>query len=117
MKVRVTLMTENDVPVEKLGENPLEKIKGAWDTVISLLSALMDGDTCEVEKVEIMEDTPPTKVRAVAQGTWQKTPQSLLGEQCQCSVCGETFWGYMSKFPFCPNCGADMRAEGSGTDV
>ena len=54
------------------------------------------------------------KVRPVKKGEWQKTPQSLLGEQCQCSVCGQTFWGYMAKFPFCASCGANMRGKADG---
>ena len=38
MKVRVTLITENDKPVSMLGENPEVAIKRAWDLVLAMLS-------------------------------------------------------------------------------
>ena len=56
MKVRVVLITENDVPVEALGENPAEKIKRAWDAFFALNSLASDnGDKGYVEAVEIMD--------------------------------------------------------------
>ena len=57
MRVRVILMTENDVPVERLGENPLEKLKGAWDVAIALISTLSpDNESVYVERVEIVDE-------------------------------------------------------------
>ena len=57
MKVRVTLLTANDVPVEELGENPLEKIKGAWDLVIAFFSTLSpENESAHVERVELVEE-------------------------------------------------------------
>ena len=53
MKVRVTLMTENDKPVEVLGEDAEEKVKMAWDKLIGLLT-IVGKDTAYVESVEIL---------------------------------------------------------------
>ena len=53
MKVRVTLMTENDKPVEVLGEDAEEKVKMAWDKLIGLLN-IVSKDTAYVESVEIL---------------------------------------------------------------
>ena len=55
MKVRVTLMTENDKPVEVLGEDAEEKAKKAWDMLIGLLNRVSK-DTAYVESVEILRD-------------------------------------------------------------
>lgn len=57
MKIRLTIMTENDKPVENLGKNPEEKIKKVWDallTMISLMSA--NNDNAYVEHVEVVKD-------------------------------------------------------------
>ena len=55
MKVRVTLMTENDVPVSTLGDDPVRSIRTAWDFVVGLLRMQGDDDIY-VEKVEIVEE-------------------------------------------------------------
>lgn len=54
MKVRVTLMTENDKPVSDLGENPEEKIRKAWEFVCALLNMRGD-DRTTLERAEIVE--------------------------------------------------------------
>lgn len=54
MKVRVTIMTENDKPVSVLGENPEEKIKRGWELVLALLNTRSE-DKATLEKVEIVE--------------------------------------------------------------
>ena len=61
MKVRVTLMTENNVPIEKLGPNPEAKIKEAWEFIMTVMNAdaianSENGDRGYVESVEIVED-------------------------------------------------------------
>lgn len=56
MKVRVTLMTENDSPIEELGENPQEKIEHAWRIACMILTANSDGDICTLEKIEIVDE-------------------------------------------------------------
>ena len=55
MKVRVTLMTENDTPIETLGDNPEEKILTAWKAVCKMLTTLSDGDKATVESIEIVD--------------------------------------------------------------
>ena len=55
MKIRLTIMTENDKPVENLGNNPEEKIKKVWDTILNLISAMSESsDTAYVERVEVV---------------------------------------------------------------
>lgn len=54
MKVRVTLMTENDKPVSDLGEDPEEKIKRAWEFVVALLN-IRSEDSATLENIEIVE--------------------------------------------------------------
>lgn len=55
MKIRVTLLTENNKPVSVLGENPEAKIKQAWDLALTLIATLNPGDKAFVEKVEVVE--------------------------------------------------------------
>ena len=56
MKVRVTLITENDKPVSMLGENPEVSIKRAWDLVLAMLNleSKDPSDKAFVESVEII---------------------------------------------------------------
>ena len=56
MKIRLTVITENDKPVSILGENPEEKIKQAWDLVLTIIATLNPGDKAFVEKVEVIEE-------------------------------------------------------------
>lgn len=56
MKVRVVLLTENDVPVSKLGPNPEAKVRAAWEMLLNLSTLETDGrDRGVVESVEILE--------------------------------------------------------------
>ena len=56
MKVRVTLITENDKPVSMLGKNPEVSIKRAWDLVLAMssLESKDPSDRAFVEGVEII---------------------------------------------------------------
>lgn len=54
MKVRVTLITENDKPVSVLGENPEETARKGWELVLALLNAQSE-DRATLERVEIVE--------------------------------------------------------------
>lgn len=54
MKVRVTLMTENDKPVSALGKNPEEKLKRGWELVCAMLNTMSD-DGATLENIEIVE--------------------------------------------------------------
>lgn len=56
MKIRLTLITENDKPVSVLGENPEEKIKQVWDLILTLIMTLNPGDKAFVEKAEVIEN-------------------------------------------------------------
>ena len=57
MKIRITLMTENDLPVSELGDNPVEKIKAAWDSFLSSVLLFSDdpSENGYVEEIEIVE--------------------------------------------------------------
>lgn len=48
---------------------------------------------------------PAADVRPVVRGKWL---ESDCGPLQKCSICKATGW---DGFYFCPNCGADMRAE------
>ena len=54
MKVRVTILTENDKPVSALGDNPEEKAKRAWELMIALFNTAGE-DRVTLEKVEIVD--------------------------------------------------------------
>lgn len=58
MKIRVTLMTENDVPVSYLGPNPEEKARKVWEAVCTLLNEMggANNDHVTLEGVEFLED-------------------------------------------------------------
>lgn len=59
MKVRVTLMTENDKPYPAgTSKKVMEEIaKGAWDmALILLMHMLKSDDKANVEKIEIIDD-------------------------------------------------------------
>lgn len=54
MKVRVTLMTENDKPVSALGDNPEKELRKGWELVCALLNMQSD-DKATLENAEIVE--------------------------------------------------------------
>ena len=57
MKIRLTIMTENDKPVEILGDNPEEKIKKPWDVLLTMMSLTSENnDTAYVESVEVVRN-------------------------------------------------------------
>lgn len=55
MKIRLTIMTENDKPVENLGDNPEEKIKKAWDVLLTIITVMSENnENAYVERVEVV---------------------------------------------------------------
>ncbi len=56
MKIRVTLLTENDEPISVLGENPEEKIRKAYEFILALGMLKSPGDSAVIEKIEIVEE-------------------------------------------------------------
>ncbi len=57
MKIRVVLITENNVPVERLGANATDTIKEAWNMFLRMVET--EAENCDrgyVESVEILED-------------------------------------------------------------
>lgn len=55
MKVRVTLMTENDVPASKLGPDAPKLARQAWEVFVGLINRL-GKDKAYIESVEVLED-------------------------------------------------------------
>ena len=58
MRLRVTLLTENNRPVSVLGPNPEEKARKAWNIMCALLNELSgeNDDHVELESVEFLEE-------------------------------------------------------------
>ena len=56
MKIRATLLMENDKPISALGENPEEKIKDIYELILALAMRKSPGDSAVIEKIEIVED-------------------------------------------------------------
>ena len=54
MVTRVTIIAENDAPMSKLGDNPNEKVKAAWEIMLNLV-ALQSGESVRVEKAEVWD--------------------------------------------------------------
>ena len=80
-----------------------------------------EGQDFKCNTILQLEVIPPEDVRPVEHGEWERKEYSPY---VKCSHCGMAFdyadgLLYLvagSRLPhFCPNCGADMRTEGSGT--
>lgn len=57
MKIRITLIAENNKPVSSLGKNPEKVIEKAWNKMLIMLGAQGDNkDKGYVEAVEIVEE-------------------------------------------------------------
>ena len=61
MKVRVTLMTENNSPVDSVGKTKEERnanAKAAWYLILAILRTLIrdTDDKIELESVEVLDD-------------------------------------------------------------
>ena len=57
MKLRLVLITENNVPVERLGPNAADTVKEAWNLFLRTIEKASENcDRGYVESVEIMED-------------------------------------------------------------
>lgn len=55
MRIRLTIMTENDKPVECLGDNPEEKIKNVWDILLTMITLMSkSNENAYVERVEVV---------------------------------------------------------------
>lgn len=55
MKVRVTLLTENNTPISVLGENPEEKLRKAWEAFAAMVNCAGE-DRCTVESVAFVNE-------------------------------------------------------------
>lgn len=55
MKVKITFLTENDIPVSELGENPEREIQKLWELFCAMLNIQCE-DTIRLEKTEILGD-------------------------------------------------------------
>lgn len=58
MKTRITILAENNVPISKLGSNPEQKVREAWEIVLRYMLLTTDSANDEkavLEKVEVFE--------------------------------------------------------------
>lgn len=57
MKVRITVLTENDKPLPPVEKRPTEEqIQKAWQAIFDMMSLLARKDRAIVEKAEIVEE-------------------------------------------------------------
>lgn len=112
MKIRLTLLTENDK--QRPPELTEEKVKAAWQAVVNTMCLLSDSDdTCVVEKAEFIEEVIPEQTEQ-KRGIWIK--DCNVAFYWKCSECGAyLFWrkeDYLLRENdnpnYCPNCGAKM---------
>lgn len=80
----------------------------------SLRDALYDADAITMNGVKILNQFPAADVATVRHGEWIEPQRLYYGaKQYECSLCwAEAFWDKHSiteKYPYCPNCGANMR--------
>lgn len=56
MKIRVTILTENDKPLSLIGENPQAKAELAWTLILNMINKCCeDGEKATLESVEVEE--------------------------------------------------------------
>lgn len=55
MKTRITILAENNEPMNALGDNPKELVKEAWEAILHWLMKANGRDKAIVEKVEVFE--------------------------------------------------------------
>ena len=86
------------VDIDALGIGPANA--DGWNAVIKML------DNC-------LKDIPVADVSPVRHGRWEQTGYACGETEFQCSECKQTEWRTsISRFNFCPFCGAKMDAEG-----
>lgn len=58
MKVKVTLIAENNIPAEYYGKNPHAKARAMWEKIAELLTEIggAKNDTVTLDSVEILEE-------------------------------------------------------------
>ena len=59
MKVRVTVLTENNKPASALGDNPEKQIAKAWEFLLAYLELInksRNEDRATLESVEIVDE-------------------------------------------------------------
>lgn len=83
----------------------------------ALRDALYDADAITMNGVKILNQFPPTDVTPVRHGRWEQTGYACGETEFQCSECKQTEWRTrISRFNFCPFCGAKMDAEEGADD-
>lgn len=63
-------------------------------------------------RISDVMDVLAADVRPVVHGEWECADDEDFSQpHVRCSNCGEYHFAWYRKFPYCPNCGADMRPE------
>lgn len=64
---------------------------------------------------EALNRVPSADVRPVVRGEWKCADDEDFSQpHVRCSNCGEYHFAWYRRFPYCPNCGADMRGDKNG---
>jgi hypothetical protein len=60
MKVRITVLTENDKPLPPIGERPTEEqVVKAWQVIFDIMALMGEpNEKATVESVEFIEEVP-----------------------------------------------------------
>lgn len=79
----------------------IDALHEAYEARNPTQNAIMDKATMVIFRL------PPADVRPVKRGEWLREDSASNYLAFKCSVCGTG--GRLYKFPFCSQCGADMR--------
>ena len=78
----------------------------------ALRDALYDAGAITMNGVKILNQFPSTDVTPVRHGRWEQPGYACGETEFQCSECKQTEWRTsITRFNFCPFCGAKMDAE------
>lgn len=87
----------------------------AWKDVCKWMERVcLDTETDFDYVYSRMAEIPPADVRPVVRGEWLNEDSASNYLAFKCSVCGTG--GRLYKFPFCSQCGADMRGGDADGD-
>ena len=93
--------------VEKLCDNAKEMAKIA-DSSCGQAVDYYSGIKTGYSNAAIIANSAPTI--EPKKGKWiDLRSDGRFGKETRCSKCGEIYWEWMSKFDYCPNCGAKME--------
>lgn len=84
--------------------------EAAFNALLKLVPKVDDDGYCWIirgDAATAIDNIPAADVRPVVRARWNTVKYPLY----ECSNCGAVYQDVGYGFNFCPNCGADMRAE------